>query len=83
MLVMPVPKPDSGASLQGVSGVEGPAEDPVGGGAEGNWDVGGPVEDPGPPGRREVHPGDAGLPYFYGCWKESTGRGGGGSERGV
>jgi len=32
-------------------GVEGPAEDPVDGGAEGDCEVEGPVEDPGPPGR--------------------------------
>jgi len=36
MLVAPVPEPDSGAPFQGVSGVEGPAEGPVGGGAEGD-----------------------------------------------
>jgi len=34
VLVVPVPEPDSGAPLQGVSGVDGPAEDPVGGGTE-------------------------------------------------
>ena len=39
MLVVPVPEPDSGAPLQGVSGVEDPAKDPVGRGAEGNWEV--------------------------------------------
>jgi len=32
----------------GVSGVEGPTEDPVGGGAEGDWEVEEPVEDPAP-----------------------------------
>jgi len=50
MLVVPVPEPGSGAPLQGVSGVEGPAEDPVGGGAEGDWEAEGTVEDLGPPG---------------------------------
>ena len=34
MLVVPVPESDSGAPLQGVSGVEGPAKDPVGRGTE-------------------------------------------------
>ena len=59
MLVVPVPGSDPGAPLQGVSGVEGPAEDPVGGGAEGNWEGEGPVEGPRPPGRREVRTGGA------------------------
>ena len=36
MLVVPTPEPDPEASLQGVTGVEGPAKDPVGGGAEGD-----------------------------------------------
>ena len=34
--------------------MEGPAENTVGGGAEGDWEVEEPVEDPGPPGGREV-----------------------------
>jgi len=38
MLVVPVPEPDSGAPLQGVPGVEGPAKEPVRG-AEGNWEL--------------------------------------------
>ena len=50
MLVVPVPEPDSGAPLQGVSGVEGPAEDAVRGGTEGDWEGERPVEDPGSPG---------------------------------
>jgi len=37
-------------TLPTVPGVEGPAEDTVGGGAEGDWEVEEPVEDPGPPG---------------------------------
>jgi len=54
MLVVLLPEPDSGVPLQGLSGVEGPAENPVGGGAEGNWEGEGPVEDSSPPGRRKV-----------------------------
>jgi len=54
MLVVPIPELDSGAPIQGVTGVEGPAEDPVGGGAEGNWEGEGSVEDSRPPGGREV-----------------------------
>jgi len=34
VLVVPVPDSDSGAPFQGVSGVEGSAENPVGGGVE-------------------------------------------------
>ena len=45
VLVVPLPEPDPGAPLQGVPGVEGPAEDTVGGGAEGDWEVEEPVED--------------------------------------
>jgi len=45
VLVVPVPDSDSGAPLQGVSRVEGPTEDPVGGGAgetgklRGRWKI--------------------------------------------
>ena len=45
MLVVPLLEPDPGSSLQGVAGVEGAAEDTVGGGAEGDWEVEGSVED--------------------------------------
>jgi len=45
-------RPRLGAPLHGVSGVEDPAEDTVGGGAEGDREVEEPVEDLGPPGRR-------------------------------
>jgi len=83
VLVVPIPEPDSGAPLQGVSGVEGPAEDPVGGGAEADWEVERPVEDPGPLGRWEMQPGGAGIPRLYGRGETGAGRGGGRSERGV
>ena len=59
MLVVPVPEPDSGAPLQGVSGVKAAVEDHVGGGAEGDWKVEGTMENPGPPGGREMQPGGA------------------------
>jgi len=49
--------------------------DPLGGGAEGNWEVEEPVEDPGPPGRWAVSAGGAGLPLFDGCGKASATRG--------
>jgi len=71
MLVVPVPELDLGAPLQGVSGVEDPAEDPVGGGAEGDWEV----EDSGPPGGREVRAGGTGLPLHHGCGEADAGRG--------
>ena len=51
----------------GVSGVEGPTEDPVGVGAEGDWEVEEPVEDPAPPGRQEVQLGGTRLSLRYGC----------------
>jgi len=47
--------------------VEGPTEDSVGGGAEGDWEVEEPMGDPRPPGGREVQLGGAGLPRLYGC----------------
>ena len=52
MLVVPVPDPDPRAPLQGVYQVEGPTEDPVGGGADqetgrwkDRWKVWGPMAD--------------------------------------
>ena len=69
MLVVPVPDSDSGAPLQGV---EGPTEDPVSGGAEGDWEVEEPVEVPGPPGRREVQPGGTRLPLCRRCGKAGS-----------
>jgi len=68
--------------LQGVSGVEVAAEDPVGGGEEGDREVEGLVEDPGPPGGREVQPGGTGLPLLYGRGKAGAGRERG-TKRGV
>ena len=44
VLVVPVSESDLAAPLQGVVRLEGPAEDPVRGGAEGDWEVDGPVE---------------------------------------
>jgi len=76
MLVVPVSKPDSGAPLQGVSGMEDGAEDSVGGGAEGDGEVEQQVEGPGPPGRWEVQPGCAGLPHHHGGGENSAGHGG-------
>jgi len=75
MLVVPVPDADPGPPLQGVPGVEAAAEDPVGGGEEGDREVEGQVEGAGPPGRREVQPGGAGLPHHYGSGENSAGHG--------
>jgi len=73
VLVVPVPDPDSGAPLlQGVFGVDSPTENSVGG-AEGDWEVGESVEDPGPPSRWEVRSGGAGLPLCHRCEKAGTG----------
>jgi len=76
VLVVPASDPDSGdsgAPHQGVSGVEGPTKDPVGGGVEGDREVEEQVEDPGPPGRWAMQPGGAGLPLCHRCWKTSAG----------
>jgi len=84
LLVVPVPRPDSRAALQGVSVVAGPAEDPVGGGAQGYSEVERPLEDPGPLVRRVVLPLAAGCTYFYGgtlVWEEDTVPEVSGSER--
>jgi len=51
VLVVPVPIANERPPIQGVPGVESPAEDPVGRGAEGDGEVEEPVEDPGPPRR--------------------------------
>jgi len=71
MLVVPVPNADPGPPLQGVP------RDPVGGGEEGDWEVEGPVEGAGPPGRWEVQPGGAGLPLDHGRGQAGAGGGGG------
>ena len=49
------------------------AGDSVGGSQEGDWEVDGSVEDPGPTGGREVQPGGTRLPLLYGCGKEGAG----------
>ena len=82
MLVVPVPESDARAPLQGVSGVEGAAEDPVGRGTEGDGGGERPVEDPEPLGGREVWAGSTRLSLHHGCGKAGAGRGGW-SERGV
>jgi len=58
------------------------AEDPVGGGAEGDWEMEEQVEDPGSLRRSEVQSGSAGLPLLYvrgedstGLWKQRTTQG--------
>jgi len=50
MLVVPVPNTDPRSPLQGVPRMEAAAEDAVGGGEEGDWEVEGPVEGAGPTG---------------------------------
>jgi len=72
VLVVPVPVSDSGAPLQGVPGMKGPTEDPVGGGEEGDQEVQEPVEDPGSTCRWEVQSGGAGFPHYYKCWENSA-----------
>jgi len=76
MLVVPIPDADPGPSFQGVPRVEAAAEDPVGGGEEGDWEVEGPVEGAGPPGRWEVQPGGTSLPLVRGCGEAGAGGGG-------
>jgi len=54
--------------------VEATAEDPVGGGEEGDREVEGLVEDPGPSGGREVQTGGTRLPLQHGRGKTGAGR---------
>ena len=65
VLVVPVPATDSRVPLQGVPGMEGAAEGPMGGGVEGDGHMEEPVEDPGPPRRREMQPGSPRLPQCH------------------
>jgi len=76
MLVVPVPNADPGPPLQGVLRMEAAAEDPVGGGEEGDGEVEGPVEVTGLTGQREVQPGGARLPLDHGRWQAGAGGGG-------
>ena len=76
-MVATTPEPEGmvgvvGPSLQRVTGVEGPAEDPVGGGVEGKREVQEPVEGRRPPGRWTMQPGSIGLPLYYTCGKASA-----------
>jgi len=67
VLAVQGPYADERTPLQGVPEVEGSAEDPMGGGAEGDREVEEPVEDPGSSRRRKVGSGGAGFPFVYGC----------------
>ena len=58
-----MPYADERTPPEGVSEVEGSAEDPAGRGAEGDREV----EDPGSFRRCEVWPGGTGFPCYYGC----------------
>ena len=62
-----------GPPLQGVTRVEAAAEDPVGGGEEGDREVERTVEGAGPPCRWEVQPGGTRLPLLYECGETGTG----------
>ena len=68
-LVVPVPNANEGSPLPGVPRVESPAEDHAGRSVEGGREGEEPVQDPGPPFRRQVQPGGIGLPLHYGCGK--------------
>ena len=59
------------------------AERPVGEGAEGDREGGGPAQNLGPPRRGKVQPVGLGLPLHHGCREAGPGRGWGRStERG-
>jgi len=60
---------------------KGGAEDPLGGGEEGDRAVEKPVADPGPLRRQEVQSGGAGFPYSYGRGEDSAGSGRRGRRR--
>jgi len=68
-----IPDTDPGPPLQGVPKVEAAAEDPVGGGEEGDGEVEGLVESTEPPGGWEVQLGGTGLPLLYGYRKAGAG----------
>jgi len=58
-----------GSASSSVSGMEGPAEGPMGGGSQGDREVEERVECPGPPGRWAMQPGGTRLPLHYGFGK--------------
>jgi hypothetical protein len=75
---------DARPPLQGVRRVEGTAEDALGRGQKGNWEMEEPLEGPGPAGGREIQQGGTGLPLYHGRGEASTSPGWGGrAERGV
>jgi len=75
VLVVPIPNSDPGPHLQGVPQLEAAAEDPAGGGEEGQGEVEGPVEGVGPTGRRQVPPSGAVLPLDHGRGQAGAGCG--------
>ena len=72
VLVVRIPGSDSKAFLQGLSGVEGPARNSVGRGAEGDWKVEEPLKGSGPSGRWEMQPAGTRLPLHHGCGKAGS-----------
>jgi len=66
VLVVAVPLADERPPLQGATGMGNVAEDSVGGGAKGDWEVEEPVDSPGLAGRREMRTGSAGHPRLHG-----------------
>jgi len=75
MLVVPVQDANTGALPQGVLGVEGAAEDLVGGGQERDREGEEPLEDPGSASGREMQQGGTRLPIHHGCRKAGPGPG--------
>jgi len=81
VLVVSVPNADESPPPQGVSEMEGRAEDPLGGGEEGDRVVGEPVEDMGALRQQEAQLGVTRFPHVDRREEDNAGRGRG-SRRG-
>ena len=75
LLVVPVPHANERTPAQGVPRVANATEDSMGGGAEGDWEMEEPVEDPGSFRRPEVQSGSIGFVFIYGRGEDSAGCG--------
>jgi len=77
VLVVPMPQADKRSPLEEVSEVEGGAENPVGGGVQGDGKREGAVESSRAFCGSGVQSGGAGFPFLDGCREDSAGCGSG------
>jgi hypothetical protein len=75
VLAVPIPNANEGTLPQGVPGVEGTAEDLVGGDQEGDGAMEELLEGPGSSGGREMQQGGTELPSHHGCREVNPGPG--------